>query len=366
MSPINADSTMTASGVAVWRWEGASDAFVLRAGAGGAYTGLDGHWKLEEFLAQLDGLSRGGVLARLAEGRLADTLDLTLTLNDGRRARMVGSFSDLGVARGLLLTGEGAPAAAVLDTNVEPVFQPIRRLSDMSVAGFEALARFRAPDGRLVGADTLLGLGGETDWQAIAPVMLRRSAEMLVALRNAGHKVFMQVNLSAAEIARPLLVEEAAAIIRNAALPHGVLRIELTEQAALRDYEGALGALSALRAAGAGVVLDDFGAGHSSFAWLAELPADGVKLDPKLSRLAMQPRGGRIVSALTGLIRSLGMSVTAEGIEDARAAGELEAIGCDFVQGFAWDLPLRAQDIDVAFDPLPAGPPGGLSGGMAR
>jgi EAL domain-containing protein (putative c-di-GMP-specific phosphodiesterase class I) len=148
-------------------------------------------------------------------------------------------------------------------------------------------------------------------------------------------------------------VEEAAAIIRDAKLPHGVLRVELTEQAALRDFEGALGALAAFRAAGAGIVLDDFGAGHSSFAWLAEIPADGVKLDPKLCRMVRHPRARRILAGLAGLIRELGMAVTAEGIEDKVLARELHAIGCDFVQGYAYDLPLRAEDVGAAFDPLP-------------
>jgi EAL domain-containing protein (putative c-di-GMP-specific phosphodiesterase class I) len=297
------------------------------------------------------------ISTRLAEGRPGDPIDVRVTLADGRPAHFVGSFHDLGVARGLIVSAKAGVRLVHDDTNVEPVFQAIRRLGDLSVAGFEALARFRSPDGKLVGPDTLVGMGGQTDWTAIAPVMLLKSAQTLAALRAESRPeskdLFMQVNLSAAEIAQPLLVEEIAAIIRDASLPHGVLRIELTEQAALRDFEGALGALAAFRAAGAGIVLDDFGAGHSSFAWLAELPADGVKLDPKLSRMIRHPRACRIVTALTALIRGLGMTVTAEGIEDSALAGELHAIGCDYVQGFAYDLPLRTPDISAAFDPLP-------------
>jgi EAL domain-containing protein (putative c-di-GMP-specific phosphodiesterase class I) len=273
-----------------------------------------------------------------------------VTLLDGAPAHFFGAFHDHGVARGLIVSADASERLVHGDSNVEPVFQPIRQLGSLDVAGFEALARFRAPDGQLVGADTLVGLGGDTDWTAIGPVMLAQSAAALAALRAEGRDVFMQVNLSAAEIARPELVEEVAAIIRDAGLPRGALRVELTEQAALRDFEGALGALAAFRAAGAGIVLDDFGAGHSSFAWLAEIPADGVKLDPRLCRMIRQPRACRIVTALTGLIRGLGMTVTAEGIEDKVIAGELHAIGCDFVQGYAYDMPLRLQDIAVAFD----------------
>ena len=359
MPMLNADIAVTAAGAALWTWHAAEGQLSIRSEVGGPLAHLDGRWRLETFLGQIDGLARGLIVAKLREGKAGDPVDARFTLTDGRPAHFVGSFYDTGMARGLIVTIDGAVGGTSLKpaggTNVEPVFQPIRRLDDLSVAGFEALARFRAPDGRLVGAETLLGLGGDTDWVAIAPVMLLKSAETLSALRAEGRTPFMQVNLSAAEIARPLLVEQIAAIIREANLPPGALRIELTEQAALRDFEGALGALAAFRAAGAGIVLDDFGAGHSSFAWLAEIPADGVKLDPKLIRMVAQPRARKILTSLAALIRELGMTVTAEGIEDRATAPDLLAMGCDFVQGYAYDMPMRSVDIAAAFDPIPIG-----------
>ena len=354
MNQLAANTSAASARAALWSWNAANGVLTIRAEPGGPLSTLDGAWSLEALLAQFDGLARVRIATPLRSGRPGDPIDIRVTLLDGRPAHFFGAFHDRGLARGLIVPAEAGTRLVHGESNVEPVFQPIRRLDTLAVAGFEALARFRAPDGQLVGPDTLIGLGGDTDWTAIAPVMLERSANTLASLRDAGHDVFMQVNLSAAEIARPLLVEEVAAIIRDAKLPHGALRVELTEQAALRDFEAALGALAAFRAAGAGIVLDDFGAGHSSFAWLAEIPADGVKLDPKLSRMVRQPRACRIISALTGLIRALGMTVTAEGIEDPAVAGELHAIGCDFVQGYAYDMPLRLPDIGVAFDPLRA------------
>lgn len=352
MGYLAADKSGASSRAAMWSWSAADGVIVIRADPGGTLAKLDGTWTLQALLEQVDGLARVRVATPLRQGRAGDPIDIRVMLVDGLPAHFFGAFHDVGLARGLLVPAEAGARMVHGESNVEPVFQPIRRLSTLEVAGFEALARFRAPDGQLVGPDTLVGMGGDTDWMAIAPVMLAKSAETLAALRAEGRDVFMQVNLSAAEIARPMLVEEAAEIIRDARLPHGALRVELTEQAALRDFEGALGALAAFRAAGAGIVLDDFGAGHSSFAWLAEIPADGVKLDPRLCRMIRQPRACRIVTALTGLIRSLGMTVTAEGIEDKVIAEELHAIGCDFVQGYAYDMPLRLPDIAVAFDPV--------------
>jgi EAL domain-containing protein (putative c-di-GMP-specific phosphodiesterase class I) len=349
--PQLSSSSAAAQRAALWQWNASEGVLQVRAEPGSPLARLDGRWTLQSLLNQFDGLARVRIASPLKSGRPGDPVEIRVTLLDGTPAHFFGAFHDLGIARGLIVPAEAGQRIVHGETNVEPVFQPIRRLSDLSVAGFEALARFRAPDGQLVGPDTLVALGADTDWSAIAPVMLEKSAAMLARLRTEGHDVFMQVNLSAAEIARPELVEEAAAIINDANLPRGVLRVELTEQAALRDFEGALGALAAFRAAGAGIVLDDFGAGHSSFAWLAEIPADGVKLDPKLCRMIRQPRACRIVTALTGLIRSLGMTVTAEGIEDKVIAEELHTIGCDYVQGYAYDLPLRGQDVSVAFDP---------------
>jgi EAL domain-containing protein (putative c-di-GMP-specific phosphodiesterase class I) len=335
---------------ALWSWNAGEGVLTIRAEPGSPLARLDGRWSFQEILEQFDGLARMRIASPLKSGRPGDPVDIRVTLLDSTPVHFFGAFHDLGVARGLIVSAETGERLLHGESNVEPVFQPIRRLATLEVAGFEALARFRTPDGKLVGADTLVGQGADTDWTAIAPIMLAQSAAALAALRAEGRDVFMQVNLSAAEIARPELVEEVAAIIRDAQLPHGCLRVELTEQAALRDFEGALGALAAFRAAGAGIVLDDFGAGHSSFAWLAEIPADGVKLDPKLCRMIRQPRACRIVAALTGLIRGLGMTVTAEGIEDKVLAEELHAMGCDYVQGYAYDLPLRLQDITVAFE----------------
>ncbi len=347
-STLTADIAVTSARAALWTWNATDGALHIRGEPGSGFSKLDGDWTLAHFLSQVDGLARPLIRSRLQEGRAGDPVDVRVTLADGRPAHFIGSFHDRGLARGLIVATQDAVAINT-QSNVEPVFQPIRRISDFRVSGFEALARFRTPDGRLVGPDTLVGLGCDTDWSAIAPVMLARSAEALAALREGGRDVFMQVNLSAAEIARPDLVELLAAIIRDAGLPRGVLRIELTEQAALRDYEGALGALSAFRAAGAGIVLDDFGGGHSSFAWLAEIPADGVKLDPRLARMLTQPRACRIVTALVAMVRGLGMAVTAEGIEDRALSDELSAIGFDYVQGFAFDMPLRAPDLEAVF-----------------
>ena len=344
--PVSA--AVSAAGAAIWVWSADTETLTIEAPAGGSLSHLDGVWRLPAFLEQVEGLSRAALSAQLRNGAMGEPRDIKVVLTDSRPVRFLGAVTEAGAARGLILSPDIGPLAP-LRSDVEPVFQPIRRIQGLEVVGFEALARFRDPVMGLVGADAVASVGEEIDWTAIAPTMLARSAEVLSRLRASGHDVFMQVNLSAADISQPELVATIIESIRRARLPFGVLRMELTEQAALRDAEAAVGALSAIRGAGAGLVLDDFGAGHSSFAWLAELPADGVKFDPKLVRMAGHPRADVILGALTRLVHELGMTVTAEGVESSDRAAPLSAIGCDFVQGFAYDYPLQADDLAAVF-----------------
>ena len=101
-----------------------------------------------------------------------------------------------------------------------------------------------------------------------------------------------------------------------------------------------------------GIVIDDFGTGYSSLAYLWRFTFDKLKIDRSLvAELEAGSRAQTVVSSIISLAHTLGMSVTAEGIEDPAVAGELHAIGCDFVQGYAYDMPLRMPDIAVAFEP---------------
>src|SRR5262245_38074560 len=132
---FNAETAIASAGAALWSWSADASTLAVRADTGGPLSVLDGHWRLEAFLELIDGLSRAPIATRLLEGLAGDPVDVRFTLSDGRPAHFVGSFSDAGVARGLIVSGE-APAPVINgDTNVEPVFQTIRRLDDLSVAG---------------------------------------------------------------------------------------------------------------------------------------------------------------------------------------------------------------------------------------
>ncbi len=297
---------------------------------------ISGDWSIDALEQMLEGLSRGRL------GRAFHPSDgpvrCNLRLSSGRDVHLVGAFIGSSEARGMLLSGEDFPEIDPSDLkpgpDLSPVFQPIVSLRNGQIAGFEALARW--DDGDLNAPPSRY----EDD--ALASNMLIRSAEALDRLRRESRRddLFMHVNVTARDLARGTIPALVEALMNGYQLPERSLKIELTEQAALRDAGHALSAAMALKAVGAGLVLDDFGTGHSSFAWLADLPADSLKIDHGLTRRLGQHRIDTILSTITLLANRLGMTSTAEGVENKEDASRLRALGFDHVQGFAFSRPM--------------------------
>lgn len=322
-----------------WHWHAPTQRLVIDAPKATVLSELTGEWSIDAFEQMLEGLSRGRLSKAFGAGD--GPVRCALRLSSGRDVHLVGAFVRQSEARGLLLVGDDFPEIDPSDLqpgpDLAPVFQPIISLRDGRIAGFEALARWDGTEGT--------SPPSRYEDEALASNMLIRSAETLAMLRETSGRddVFMHVNLTARDLARgtfPALVE---ALMNGYNLPPRALRIELTEQAALRDAGHALSAAMALKAVGAGLVLDDFGTGHSSFAWLADLPADSLKIDHGLTCRLGQLRIDTILTTITLLASRLGMTSTAEGIENKDDAVKLRGLGFDHVQGFAFARPMSAE-----------------------
>lgn len=312
-----------------WQWHAGERQLIITPEKDTLIGDIGGVWTLEAFGAELDGLSRSR-LGRTLEGEQAD-LSCALGLSDGRRVQLSGTFHAKGQAGGALLAIEGgAEKIARPGPVLEPVYQPIISLETGQVAGFEALARW----------------SGDTDASfedpALASNMLIQAAQALSVWHEATGRtdLFVQVNLTARDLVSTDIARLIEALINGYSLPINSIRVELTEQAALRDMDKALETVKAIKAVGAALVLDDFGSGHSSFAWLADMPADALKIDPDLTRRLGDPRTEHILEAITLLATRLDMSVTAEGVEDKAMIGKLRELGFTYVQGFAFSRPL--------------------------
>lgn len=239
----------------------------------------------------------------------------------------------------------------------EPAFQPVARLADGALAGFEALARWRqAPE-------TLMEPSGFLEEAMARGVMGQISRRILLAAcavmrgwrASGADGVFVSVNVMGHDLERDDFVADTLDIVRAAGLPAGVLKLEVTEQQVLRDPPRIARALTQLRAAGVKILFDDFGSGFSSFTWLTKLPADALKFDQHLiSGITEDGPHLKIVRAMVALAHELGLETIAEGVETEAQREILADIGCDFAQGHLFARPLGAAEARALIGKLKA------------
>jgi diguanylate cyclase (GGDEF)-like protein len=235
-------------------------------------------------------------------------------------------------------------------------FQPLYRLTDHSVAGFEALARWNRADGVLSPAE-FVPVAERTGLIArLGRYMLEQSCAQAASWHRQGHGLLVSVNLSPRQLTDRGLVASVADILDRTGLPPEHLQLEITESAALDGHHQVLRELAAL---GVRLAIDDFGTGYSSLALLPHLPIRGVKLAAEFL-LALDPRDIRSTTVLRHTIafcRDLGITVTGEGIETAAQERRLRDLGCHLGQGFLFARPVPAAEATriLAADGFPEG-----------
>jgi len=228
-------------------------------------------------------------------------------------------------------------------------YQPLVSLPDGAVRRAEALVRWQHPRLGLLQADAFVPLAEDSD--LIVPLgrwvlesACRQAGEWYRRFPGAG--VGINVNVSVHQLRHPGLADEVHGMLARSGLPPHLLHLELTESAVLGDAHGPLDALVDLAVAGVGLAIDDFGTGYSNLAHLGRLPFSELKLAG--SFLAATPRRDRanamIIPAVISLAHSLGLTVTAEGVETAQQADRLRALDCDTGQGWYFGRPGSAPD----------------------
>lgn len=224
-------------------------------------------------------------------------------------------------------------------------YQPLVRLRDARLVGFEALARWRHPEHGLLTADRFIGLAEDTG--LIVPLgehLLAQACRQAATWRSPGEPPFVSVNLAVRQLRDPGLPGRVSEALDRSGLPAHRLQLEITEHAMIGTEAEAMGALARLVRIGAGIVVDDFGTGYSNLAYLAGLPLHGVKLDAAFARQsAAGAEPGEFLASIVRLGHTAGLVVTGEGIEDATAARRLRAAGCDIGQGYFLGRPVSAE-----------------------
>jgi diguanylate cyclase (GGDEF)-like protein/PAS domain S-box-containing protein len=245
------------------------------------------------------------------------------------------------------LTLESELRRALDREEITLLYQPIVRLEDRSVAGFEALARWDHPKmGRLSPSEFISiaeEIGLITDLGLFA---MERTARQLGIWQRAVRTrvpLFASVNMSSRQLLKNDLVDDLRAVLARSGLMRGTLKLELTESVVMENPEQAAQILNKLRDLGAGLALDDFGTGHSSLVYLQRFPFDTIKIDQSFVRTNAKGSRPVILRSIIGLAHDLGMDVVAEGAEHDSDAVELYHLGCEFAQGFAFGQPMTAD-----------------------
>ena len=231
------------------------------------------------------------------------------------------------------------------------LYQPIVELPDGRMTGVESLVRWTPADGRVISPADFIPVAEDTGlivelgaWiidTVCAQAAAWRHAHGPDALRS------IAVNVSARQLLDPALPDVVAGALARHGVPAGQLTVEITETAVFGGGR-ALATVQALADLGVSIALDDFGTGHSSLGLLRTCPVDVIKVDKSfVDGLGGTPQQEAIVTALTGIARTMGLRTVAEGVETAEQAQRLYELGYRYVQGFHFARPLPAAAIDT-------------------
>ena len=246
-----------------------------------------------------------------------------------------------------------ADLRTALDRNeIELHYQPIVRLSDNSIAGFEALMRWRHPKRGLLSPNDFIPLAEETGLiMPLGQYAVDRAAAELKRWQSffpMKEPLFCSVNVSARQLFRQEFFDDVIAALRRESPARLSFKLELTETVIMQDPESTARMLARLKEAGAGLALDDFGTGFSSLAYLQRFPFDTVKVDRSfIADMATNSETPVILNSIIGLAHELDMSVVAEGVESQQEAKRLRELRCEFAQGFLFGA---AMDATAAYN----------------
>jgi diguanylate cyclase (GGDEF)-like protein len=236
--------------------------------------------------------------------------------------------------------------AAIPAGDIVPFFQPVVRLENGDLAGFEVLARWPHRERGMISPAHFIPVAEEAGLvDAMFWALLAQACRK--ALEAPGEFV-LAVNISPSQVRDQWFPEKVLRTLRETGFPAQRLEIEVTESAMIGDVARAKSSLLSLKNQGVQIALDDFGTGYSSLFLLRELPIDKLKIDRSfVARITTDRENATIVGALVGLGKALGLKVTAEGVEDVATADALRAMGCELGQGYLYGAAIELPTYDV-------------------
>jgi EAL domain-containing protein (putative c-di-GMP-specific phosphodiesterase class I) len=229
-------------------------------------------------------------------------------------------------------------------------YQPIVDLTSGRIEELEALIRWQHPRRGIVPPNAFIPIAEETG--LIVPIgrwVLEQACEQLRAWGN--DDLVVSVNLAARQFQDPQLLNDVARILAQTGIAARQLKLEITESAAMHDAAATETTLRQLKALGVGLAIDDFGTGYSALSYLKRFSVDTLKVDRSfVNGIGHNTDDTAIVSAIVALARTMGLEVTAEGVETAVQREHLRVLGCNRGQGYYFARPRDRVEVTGLLD----------------
>ena len=242
--------------------------------------------------------------------------------------------------------------AAIENGELEAVYQPIIRLTDGSLAAFEALTRWHHPEEGLLTPGKFIPIAEESELISRIDSWILAEAIKRAGLWNRGRsrpeRITVTVNMSSRQIRKPGLAGEIATLLGENDLQPENLAVEITENVLLTDNSIFDDVLRQIDDMGVLIALDDFGTGYSSLSYLGDFPLDAIKIDRSFIEGLGRGDAGQsaVADAITQIGRALSLYVVAEAVSTRSQLNMVRDLGCDFAQGFVISGPLPAPEAD--------------------
>jgi diguanylate cyclase (GGDEF)-like protein len=235
--------------------------------------------------------------------------------------------------------------ALEVDDQIALHYQPKIDVATEAVVGVEALARWQHPERGPIPPGDFIGVLETTSLiHRFTDRVLAIALDQARAWLDAGHRVPVAVNVSTRSLLDTSFPDRVAELLSDTRVPGELLCIEITEHTVMSDPATTIEALRRIRALGVKTSIDDYGTGYSSMTYLKLLPLDELKIDRSfVSDMAIDHANRALVRSTVELGRNLGLTVVAEGVEDAETHVALHSVGCDLAQGYHFARPLPAD-----------------------
>lgn len=227
---------------------------------------------------------------------------------------------------------------AIARGDIFPYYQPLVDLNTERTVGYEVLARWRHPTRGVLAPSLFIPIAEDTG--SIADLTYALLGRAVKDAKSWPDDIFISINLSPRQFADLQLPQRMLGLLEMGGFTPRRLEVEITETAVVQSLDDAKRILQKLRDVGVKIALDDFGTGYAGLYHLRDLQLDSIKIDRSfISKMLDKSEEGKIVEAMISLAHTLGLHVTAEGVETEEVLAKLIELGCETGQGFIFGAP---------------------------